>query len=392
MFRSGKVAKHAANCKWQLGTSSPPTMHNLHPGLGSYEHVPTELVVFEGWRRAIDSHLDAHDHARFVRATGTSIRELLDDPAWRRSDPDHAAVLARVMGNEKFVPHALNAKGLHALRALLAERMTHRRQRRSPLARHPWFERVHRDGLLVLPNIRANLSADVRGEGMAAPGGGRLEHPAMARFGGSVIGGLLRSLSGYRYLDLEGFDDWARHVHYRADAQTWMHVDTFLPTWKVWIFQETPARAGPFTFVRGSHRNTEHKLRWLFNRSRRYVSQQSLDELRNPNVNAKRLPRVLPWSDEVFGFDPAVRVEGFEPGHSGQADVLLRQLGFEPPVPVVTQRGWTLVIADTSGLHSRGWAQPGEVRISSVLRSSLAGEDFMPRKNVFFCERQPEEC
>lgn len=383
MFRSGKMPKHSAKCKRPLRTSSPPTMHNLRPGLGAYERVPTECATIEGWRHAIDSHLDVHDRTRFARAIGTSIGELLDDPAWRQAD---AAVLARVMGNEKFVPHALNAKGLHALRALLAERMTHRRQRRSPLARHPWFERLHHDGLLVVPNIRAYLSGDM------AAGGGRLAHPAMARLGGSVIGGLLRNLSGYRHLDLEGFDDWVHHVHYRADAQTWMHVDTFLPTWKAWIFQETPASAGPFMYVRGSFHNSEHKLRWLFNRSRRYVSQQSLDELRNPNVNAKRLPRVLPWSDEAFGFDPAIRVEGFEPGHDRRAGVLLRQLGFEPPMRVVTPKGWTLVIADTSGLHSRAWAQPGEVRISSVLRSSLAGEDFVPRKNPFFCEQLPEQC
>ena len=384
MFRSGRMQKHPTQCSLQDTVNPAPASHNLRPDLRAYEHVPISYQSIDRWRRTIETYLDSHDYARFARAVGSSVAELINDPIWQQ--PGQGSVLLRIMSNEKFVPHALNAKGLHALRALLAERMTHRRQLRTGLG-NPLFERMLVDGVVVVPDFVGNVSADAHG------GAGRT-HPANLRVSGhSYVAQLLRRLSGYRHLDLEGFDDWTRLVHYRADSQTWMHVDTFLPTWKAWIFEHTPKQAGPFTYVRGSHRNSEQKLRWLFNRTRRYVSQQALDALHNPSVNAKRMPRVLPWSDEAFGFDPAIRVAGFEPGQRRLAvSSALGPFGFEMPTPVVTGHGWTLVIADTSGLHSRGWARPGEVRTSSVVRSSLAGEDFLPRKNVFFCDHSPEDC
>ena len=385
MFRSGRVHKHATQCRLQHNVNAVPTLHNLRPELGAYEHVPATYQSVDRWRHAIETHLDSHDHARFARAVGSTVTELINDPIWLQ--PGQGRVLLRIMSNEKFVPHDLNAKGLHALRALLAEKMTHRRQLRTGFAKHPLFERMFEDGVVVLPDFGGNMSTDDHGAA------GRT-HPLNVHLSGhSFLAQLLRRLSGYRHLDLEGFDDWTRLVHYRADSQTWMHVDTFFPTWKAWIFEHTPIQTGPFTYVRGSHRNSEQKLRWLFNRTRRYVSQPALDALHNPTVNAKRMPRVLPYSDEAFGFDPAIRVAGFEPGQSRlKVRSTLAPFGFELPTPVVTGKGWTLVIADTSGLHSRGWARPGEVRTSTVMRSSLAGEDFLPRKNIFFCDHRPEDC
>ena len=381
-FRSGIAPKSHAPTSIQR--DPPAIAHNLRPGLGEYEHVPKACQSFERWRGAIEAHLEAADYQRFARATGSSMADVLSDPVWQR--PEGTALLSRVMSNDKFVPHPLNAKGLHVLRALLAERMTHRRRTRLGLTAHPLFKRMMRDGIVVLPSVQ-NLS-ELTTSVMA------LVDPAKLQVSGhSYLAKLLQAFSGYKYLDLEGFDDWSHLVHHSADAQRWMHVDTFMPTWKAWIFKETPLHAGPFTYVYGSHRNTEHKLRWLFNRTRRYVSQQAVDALHNPGVNAKRLPMVRPWSDESFGFDPAIRYEGFEPGgRSHLTTALLGHFGFDPPSPVVTGSGWTLVVADTSGLHCRGWARTGAVRISSVLRSSLVGEDFLPRKNVFFCDQEPDEC
>ena len=47
-----------------------------------------------------------------------------------------------------------------------------------------------------------------------------------------------------------------------SERQFYMHVDTFQPTYKVWIFANTTHNHGPFHYVRGSHHNDERKLRW----------------------------------------------------------------------------------------------------------------------------------
>eukprot|EP00966_Prymnesium_polylepis_P332379 7387885-Prymnesium_polylepis.1 len=367
--------------------------HNLQPGIDACERVPPPSSASR-WRSAVESILEPGDYELFARASGTQIEAILGDPAWRQPESDEQ--LRRIMGNEKFVPHPLNAKGLHALRALLAERATRRRRARlrQTAAMRPLFERLDADGLVVVPGIR-NASQLTRGK--AANLTPTSPHPAQLPVGGrSYLADLFRMASGFRHLDLEGFDDWERLVHHSADSQRWMHADTFLPTWKAWIFEPAPLVRGPLNYVRGSHRNTEGKLRWLFNRTRQYVSQQAVDRVANPRVTAKRMPALLPYSDATFGFDPAIRFEGFKPGgglrQARAHEAALREFGFAPPTPVITGSGWTLVLADTSGLHFRGWAAEGVVRTSSVLRSSLRGEDFLPRKNVFYCEQVPEEC
>ena len=49
-------------------------------------------------------------------------------------------------------------------------------------------------------------------------------------------------------------------------------MDTFIPSWKVFVFSRTSHEQGPFHYVVGSHRNTEGRLRWLFERSRALVN------------------------------------------------------------------------------------------------------------------------
>jgi len=178
-----------------------------------------------------------------------------------------------------------------------------------------------------------------------------------------------------------------------------MHVDTFLPTWKAWIFQATSLDAGPLHYVLGSHRATEGKLRWLFNRTRRYLTDDSVGRLFNRtrrygNFTPTRYPAVLPYADKAFGFDPSIRFEGFEPSASLTDSITsaLARFDFDRPTPIVTGEGWTLVIADTSGLHFRGWAEEGTLRVSTMVRSTMHNENWLPRKNIFFCDDRPLDC
>ena len=129
--------------------------HNLQADIEACERVPLELAQHGRWRSAIESILDPDDYSLFARATGSRIEAILDDESWQQ--PGSAEVLERVMGNAKFVPHPLNAKGLHALRALVAERATRRRRARLGQTSHPLFPRLDAEGIVILPNF-TNLS------------------------------------------------------------------------------------------------------------------------------------------------------------------------------------------------------------------------------------------
>ena len=62
------------------------------------------------------------------------------------------------------------------------------------------------------------------------------------------------------------------------------------------------------------------------------------------------------------------------------------------PTPIVTGREWALVIADTSGFHFRGYAQPGAQRVQSKMQWKWPTVDCLPRKHLFYCETLPDDC
>ena len=67
---------------------------------------------------AAKNHLDHGDARAFHAATGTAVEALLAALVKR---PQNCTAIA---SSEKFVPHPLNAKGLHALRALVARKLS----------------------------------------------------------------------------------------------------------------------------------------------------------------------------------------------------------------------------------------------------------------------------
>ena len=68
-----------------------------------------------------------------------------------------------MLSTKKFVPHALNARGLHAFRALVATRVMHGVLESM---RHPWGPRLLRDGFVAEPFAPDNRTGVARG---AAP-------------------------------------------------------------------------------------------------------------------------------------------------------------------------------------------------------------------------------
>jgi len=232
--------------------------------------------------------------------------------------------LAEVLSPSRFVPSPLNRLGLHLLRCLLAERMHDARAGALGLEGHPDLEAWRRDGVL-----RRDL-----------------DDPALGGDAGVVR--LLQMVSGEEVVGIPVPPlTWTMRnvtVQPEKDHQNSMHVDTFAAITKVWVFPggpEPPAvtlEQGPLMYVRGSHRNTEGKLRWMH----AYAQPPATEALTEPSFRLR-------------GCDAATRAaEDFA------------RWAEETEMPVLSLPGAkrTLVIADTSGLHRRGVGRPGETRHS----------------------------
>ena len=322
-------------------------------------------------RRLAELHLTPSDRETFAAVTnGESVANLLGDPSWHKTN---ARTLSKIMGIHKVVAHPLNARGLHVLRSLLSERMADHVRRARGSTAHPLYERFMKDGILVFRDVQ-NVSSTL--DGLFAARDRQVE-------------GVLRMVSGFKRLGADSFVDWSTHTHIRTDPQFYMHVDTYHPTWKIFVFQKTTLDQGPLHYVYGSHRNSLGKLRWLYNRTRTLVS--------NRDTPTKTYEALGPFSDATHGFHPSLRVVGFEPPAWRQKGVIpgasFRGYGFADPTPIVAGEGMTLVVVDVSGLHFRGYAEAGTTRVSAGFAGKGGGcLVCIPRKSPFHCANLPPDC
>lgn len=108
------------------------------------------------------------------------------------------------------------------------------------------------------------------------------------------------------------------------DPQKTLHVDTFHPTMKAWLFVDDVSEdRGPFTYVPGSHRLTWRRLRWEY--------RQSLKARESENSHVRS-------------------------GSFRLHDEDLKELGVSGGKPVAVRKN-TLVLANTFGMHCRGAAR-----------------------------------
>ena len=201
--------------------------------------------------------------------------------------------LAQVFTGEKsFWPNpilgdlTLNRRGLAIWRGRLAHRMTARRRRQLehlvPAADRLDFERdgyVVKRGLLPAEDFGA-LAAEI-GQ-LSATAGEFKEGDAITRRIPLTPELLARLPACRRLLEHPAFRGLTRYVGSfdaeplvfiqtiftqtggdQTDPQTAMHIDTFHPTMKAWLFLEDVAEDdGPFTYVPGSHRRTPRREVW----------------------------------------------------------------------------------------------------------------------------------
>ena len=171
---------------------------------------------------------------------------------------------------------------------------------------------------------------------------------------------LLRAVSGEDVLGIPDTVEWVRRVttHEAGDPQYEKHVDNVVgPIFKVWLYPaETTLADGPLHYIRGSHRaageGAEAKLRWLH------------ESTQPPATEAMR--------------EPALRMRGDEIEH-----------GFAQPQPLLPLPGVrrTLVLADTSGIHFRGNATAGHVRVAWRMAGDNDGG--LPRLDPFRAAEPP---
>ncbi len=266
-------------------------------------------------RTLTDEQLTEADRELLFNITGTPvsslIEKLLDQPS---------ETIRKVLSHERFVNlPELNVMGLHLLRCVLAERVADARRRKRGYEKHPDYETFMRDGILVKDFNRVS-DQDLKN--------------------------IMTMVSGLDERELPPLKWVHRPVkHMAGDAQYQMHVDTFHAAYKIWLYKApTPVESGPLNYVKGSHRNTEGKLRWLYSVS-------------------------LPPAMHILK-EPSIRLNEEE-----------TEMGFEKRQAMATPAN-TFVIADTSGFHARGLAKPGTIRDAMRIEGPYDGG--LPRKNPFF--------
>jgi hypothetical protein len=239
---------------------------------------------------------------------------------------------------------SLNRRGLHARRVKLAHDLAWRRRRRlehlvSPEDR----EAFARDGFVLKPDYLGREEFEALKTAVFA-----LDAPAREMVQGDTITrrialdsdalarlpmvrsllrrpdwrGLMRYVGSYDQEPLYYIQTILSHVREGApDPQTNLHVDTFHPSVKAWLFLTDVADdEGPFVFVPGSHRMTGKRLAWE----------------REMSIRAAE-------NSDRYSARGSFRIKPEE----------LSELGLGSPKAFAVPAN-TLVVADTVGFHARG--------------------------------------
>ncbi|ACA16384.1 Phytanoyl-CoA dioxygenase [Methylobacterium sp. 4-46] len=247
---------------------------------------------------------------------------------------------------------SLNRRGLHVWRVNTATALTARRRRRlASLVSAEDQRQLDEQGYLEVrdflePGHFADLVQEVTS--VALPARQFREGDAVTRRVPLTLATLRQLPACRRLLEMPGFQGRLRYVASfdvepevyiqtifsqldgsQADPQLDLHMDTFHPTMKAWLFlHDVPEDEGPFTYVRGSATRSKRRLAW-----ERRKSVEACDPTKAGGGGAFRIrPEELP------------------------------RLGLSAPVKFAVP-GNTLVVGDTCGFHARGATVRPGVRI-----------------------------
>ncbi len=253
-------------------------------------------------------------------------------------------------GNPILGSPTLARRGLHVWRARLAGRMSERRRRRlaggvsardrAAFARDGFVERPQ----ALIPELFAQLRAEVAA--YEGPAYEFLEGDAVTRripltptvlrrmpacaelLRGPTWRGLTRYVSGFDAAPMAYVQTvFAGAAPRGVDPQTSLHMDTFHPVMKAWLYLDDITEAvGPLVYAPGTHRRTPRREAW--ERARSIAACTSAKKFGAFRIAQDQLPRI--GAGAVRRFDVA-------------AD--------------------TLIVADTSGFHARAPSPAPSVRV-----------------------------
>ena len=157
------------------------------------------------------------ERAAIERTTGHAFEDLVE--GIRKEAPRRFLSSDRWLHNE-----ALNPLGLHLLRCVLAEKITNARRVSRGWDKHKDYAAFMKEGYII-KDFSEMSDADLRE--------------------------LLQMVSGYNIEHIPDIVWTQRSVTSNPhDNNLNLHVDTFAPSWKVWLYgQDIESEHGPLTYV-----------------------------------------------------------------------------------------------------------------------------------------------
>ena len=211
-----------------------------------------------------------------------------------------SCLLKNILSKDRFVDSFYNIKGLHIFRIILADSIYHKSLLKKFNNNIPKIYKLwKKNGFLILDYEKEKYYLKEILQNISL----NLELPQTMNF-------IKKSM-----------------IHQKKDHQYEYHMDTFHSIIKMWIYEsDMKLKNGPLYFVKSSNNNDFTKLKYLFN----VTKNNDLYIIREPSIRLKN------------------------------KDIYKNSL-YLPMLPLNNSQK-TLIIADTSGFHCRGYAKEGTER------------------------------
>ena len=409
---------------WHLSSQDLDTENVYLRESADYKRVNTEFM--DNVQRLVNNYVTDLDRETFTMVVGTDIEyllQLLRNGYHNKNNVDHDNVgdsdklkfsykynlhfeMKKILTNERFFASYYNQFGLHLLRVILGYRILEKKQTLYGLKQHPYYEQWNKKGFLMLDvndyllidnnSIIANDFLNILSLGNHQFNLNNLDFNLDSdRNWNNENDGNNNNNNNNNGSD-NRFDFVKRFViHEKNDEQYRLHVDTFHQSIKIWIYESNiTINDGPLLIVPNSNKLTFARLNWLFNRTKNNPN----DVIEEPSIRLHSNYNNQSFSDFQtasttymydknqllhYGFQGWIPVLPIETNSNNNSDDTCNQVDYSPDdayMNRITRK--TLVIADTSSLHARGFADAGVKRIA-YRPKGVVNDGGLPRLNPF---------
>jgi hypothetical protein len=238
--------------------------------------------------------------------------------------------LKEILSATRFYNHKLNEKGLHLIRYILSENIYYHNLMNNDVDDdlRKWIS----DGILI---------------------------KSLDTMSGSDYYGLMNKISLGKGIPSYPLDLIPRDIVIQEDdTQNILHMDTFSKIIKIWIFENNSnitEENGPLNFVKGTHRISYNKLRWMYD----YGQETNRDVIIEPSFRLRNINNNTETRNYINEID-----------------------SLKIPIYPLNNTKRTIIFADTSAFHSRGKGLKGKIRKSLRIRGDTDGG--IKRLNPFY--------